>query len=121
MAPWMWIALAAFLVVDAIVAVHIVKQVAARARLAGVDLRTIGRAAECAHAQIGDYLRANWSGDPASLGTALRGVMPVLRHVAREHGLQLDDASLEIVLATSVQKHGLASATQVREALRSAA
>ena len=120
MAPWMWVALAAFLVVDALVAVYIVKQVTARARLAGVDLRTIGRAAECAHAQIGDYLRANWSGDPASLGSALRGVMPVLRHVAREHGLQLDDAALENVLATTVQKHGIASATQVREALRSA-
>jgi hypothetical protein len=119
MAPWMWIALAAFLVLDMIVAVAVVRRVTARARLAGVDLRTVGRAAECAHAQIGDYLRANWSGDPAALGNALRGVMPVLRHVAREHGLVLDDATLEIVLATSVQKHGLATATQVREALKS--
>jgi hypothetical protein len=120
MTPWLWAALAVFLIVDTVIMVIVLRRVTARAGVAGVDLRTVGRAAECAHAQIGDYLRANWSGDPARLSHALRGVMPVLRHVAREHGMTLDDETLKVVLATSVQKHGLATATQVREALEAA-
>ncbi len=60
------------------------------------------------HALVGEYLRANWSGDPGTLGLAVRGLLPQVRNLAERHGPALDDTILRTLVASSIAAHHLA-------------
>ncbi len=73
-----------------------------------------------AHQRIGEYLRANFSGDPAALATTLRGLLPAVREIAARHGQKLDDDLVRIVIASSITAHHLASRAQAEAAIAEA-
>ena len=114
----LWIAIGLFVVLDVVVTILVVRRVRAGIlKVSGLDLSKIGPVTVAFHERIGNYMQANYSGDLGQLPDALRGLLPVLRDVAREQGLPLDDDLIKVALTASVTKHRIASAGQVREAL----
>ncbi len=83
----------------------------------GVSFRDLHATSMEAHERIGEYLRANFSGDPATLGPALRGLLPSVREIAARHGQTLDESLLRTVVASSVAAHHVASRAQAEAAL----
>jgi uncharacterized iron-regulated protein len=84
------------------------------------DLRDVSRSV---HESVGEYMRANYSGDPAQLSEALRGFLPHLREIIRQKGNSLDDDMLRALLVASIAAHRIATraeaATAFDEALHS--
>jgi hypothetical protein len=115
-----WIVL--FVIVDVVVMVLVLRQVL-RSRgigalgVSGVDLGALGRFATALHQEAGRYLQANYSGDPAQLPQALRGLTEIARARATEQGLALDDEVLRKLVEVSATRHKVAKPAEVRAAL----
>jgi len=78
------------------------------------DLRDLSRSV---HERVGEYMRANYSGDPAQLEGALRGLLPHVREIVRGQGKTLDDDVLRALLVASIAAHRAATRHQVEAAL----
>lgn len=119
----LWILL--FVVADAIAVYVVVKRAIAKnggALLAGkLDLGKLARFSKEMHEEIGRYLTANYSGDPARLPQAMSGLMAMARSRAESQGLVLDDSVLRTLLETSAVRHRVAKAGEIRAALERAA
>ena len=112
-----WIALALFVITDVVIIAIMIRRF--RANLLGVAVpgTNLGKIIESAHGLVGEYLRANYSGDPGHLATVLSGLMPRVRELVVSQGVEPRPEVLHALIETSVAKHGIASAKQVREAL----
>jgi len=118
MPSWVWPALAAFIALDLVVTTLILRKVAARGvRLGGVDFSRLRPLADAMHERVGSYLRANYSGQSEQLPQVLDALLPELRAIAREQGMEVDDDTLRAALVVSVSSHGLANPREMREAL----
>jgi len=112
-----WIALALFVVTDIVVIAFVIRRF--RANLLGPTMpgAHMGRIVESAHGMVGEYLRANYSGDPGHLATALASLQPRVRELVESHGVEPRPEVVQALIEVSAAKHGIASARQVREAL----
>lgn len=117
MSQFFWIVLALFVVVDIVVITLVIRRF--RASLLGLILPGGDRNKlfESIHAMVGDYLRANYSGDPQQLSTAISGLLPQLRDMLRSHGVEPRAEVLRALLEISAVKHRIASTKNVRQAL----
>ncbi len=107
---WMWLVAVLALVFMATRAVRVQVKVKP---IRFLDLRATS---EEAHLRIGEYRRANYSGDPAALGHVVRDLLPVVRDIGASHGAELDDDLLRTVIVTSIATHHVASRAQAEAA-----
>ena len=114
MPEWLWIAVVAMFVVDAVVLMLVIRQ---RAKSAGFDLAKLHEMSKLVHERIGEHLRANYSGNVDDLPRALRGLMPVVEQTLRGHGQQWDDTTLRQLVTMSVAGHRFATRKQVEDAM----
>lgn len=68
-----------------------------------------------------EYLRANWSGDPATLSVALGSLLDRFETRVREKRLPVTRAELKPMLARLVLARRLAKSPDVQEALKQVA
>ena len=99
----------AFLVVDVVVLALVFRD---RLRLAAkknpiLDLGKLSEFAKIAHERVGDHMRANWSGDQATLAAAMPGLVEALERAARTEGLDLERKVLLTLARQSLLDHGL--------------
>ncbi|HEY2956291.1 MAG TPA: hypothetical protein VGK89_13720 [Candidatus Eisenbacteria bacterium] len=78
------------------------------------DSRPFARAFD---ARVVEFMRANYSGDPAQLEGALRGLLALAREMARQQPEPLGDDVLQSLVVTAVASHRIAKRGQVRSAL----
>lgn len=113
-----WIALAVFVVTDAVVLAVVLRRMNPALRIpptaGGVDRSQILRSAD---ALVGDHLRVNYSGDPGQLPTALSGLLPQLRDLLRSHGVEPEPQMIRSLIETAAARHRIAPRRQLREAL----
>lgn len=114
MSRMFWIALVLFAVIDVVVIAVMIRRFGA-GLLGGAAPG--GKVLETAHAMVGDYLRANYSGDPAQLPSALAGLMPRLRDLLRDQGVEPKPEVLRALVEISAARHRIASPQELREAL----
>jgi hypothetical protein len=115
--PLFWLALVLFVVVDVVVILVIMRRFSASMlglMLPGGDRNKLF---ESVHAMVGDYLRANYSGDPRQLPGALGGLVPKLRDMLRSNGVEPRPEVVRALIEVSAAKHRIASARELREAL----
>ena len=112
-----WIAVALFVLFDLVVIVLVVRRFRAGLLGPAVPGTNQARILESAHAMVGEYLRANYSGDPGHLAIALGGLLPRLRELVVSHGVEPQREVLLALLEVSAARHRVASARQIREAL----
>ena len=112
-----WIGLALFALADIAVIAFVIQRF--RSGLLGTPIPSAhyGQILTSAHAMVGEYLRANYSGDPGHLPTALSGLLPRIRELVVSHGVEPRPEVVRALIEVSAAKHGFASARQVREAL----
>lgn len=121
---------ALIIAIDIVVTVGVVALLVRRAKIAkgiagpaGSAVTAISHFRELAafakeqHQRIGDYMRANWSGDPAQLPGALEGLLDRLEEEARAKGLGFDRDALKTLVATSLRSHRIARPNDVGNAL----
>lgn len=113
-----WMALVLFVMTDLIVIAVVIRRMSPALRIlsspGGTDRSQLLRSA---HALVGDHLRANYSGDPGQLPTALRGLMPQLRDLLRSHGVEPEPHVVRALLEISAARHRIAPLRQLRDAL----
>ena len=112
-----WIGLALFVLADVVVIGFVIQRF--RSSLLGTSIPGVhhGRMLKAAHAMVGEYLRANYSGDPSHLATALGGLVPRVRELVASHGVEPRPEMVRALIEVSAARQGIASARQVREAL----
>ena len=86
-------------------------------RIVGADFKGLAAFTTAIHPQIGDYVRANWSGVPQQLPAVLRALLDDLERDAKQRGLHVDRPMLKLLLARSLASHGIGNGTDVRHAL----
>jgi hypothetical protein len=95
--------------------------------LVGVRLRDAGEISfrdlrECSTAFnrcIVEYMRANYSGDPAQLEEALRGVLPIAREMVQRQSQHIDEDLLRTLIVTAVAGNRFARRRDVEAAMDS--
>jgi hypothetical protein len=118
----MWMFLAIFLVTDLILVTLVLRRMSPVLQLlqqAGGANRS--QLLKSAHDLVGEYLRANYSGDLAQLPGVLNGLMSKLRDLLRSQGVELDPATLKALVEIAAAKQRVATLQQIREALATVA
>src|SRR6266513_5809873 len=82
-----------------------------------IDLKGMTAFAKDEHGKIGDYLRANFSGQPEQLMTVLEALLEQLDSDAKSRGLTFDRRTLKALLAGSVRGHHVVKPKELDEAL----
>lgn len=118
-------AIVAFVLVDIVVMVIVMRAVLARrgglAGVLGVDLKRIMALSEDMERETEQYLRANWSGDATTLPLALRSLLDTFEARAREKEIAVTRAELKPMLARLVLAKRLAQGRDVQEAMKQVA
>ena len=70
---------------------------------------------------VEEYLRANWSGDPATLSGPLTELLGQFQGRAEARGVIIDRTVLKLALARLVEAKHLAKGAEIREAMRNVA
>ena len=130
MQPW----IIAFVILDLVVTTIVVwrilaKRAAASAEAgaatdAGVsipDIRQLRQFTDAMHPRIGEIVRANWSGDAASLPGVLGLALDEAEREARNRDLRFDRDILKKLVEISLSKHRVARGVELREALKKVA
>jgi hypothetical protein len=86
--------------------------------LFGIDLKRIMALSNEMERETEEYLRANWSGDPMTLSTALTPLLDKFEARVREQALPVSREQLKPMLGRLVLARQLASAHDVQEALK---
>src|SRR5262249_18333510 len=74
--------------------------------IVGMDqLRALEQFAREQHQHIGEYMRANWSGNPDQLPAVITALLNDLERSAREKNLPLQRDLLKAMLASSLRAH----------------
>jgi hypothetical protein len=118
MSPMLWMFIAIFVATDLIIVTLVLRRMAPVLQL----LQLTGGANRSqllkqAHDLVGEYLRANYSGDVAQLPTALSGLMAKLRDLLRSQGVEVDPATLRGLVEIAAAKQRIATLREIREAL----
>ncbi len=89
--------------------------------VSGVDLHDLMEFSKDKQTRIGEYVRANWSGDPAALPGVLETLLGELEHDAQTRGLTLSRDILKSILATSVRQQHLTKGNELKQAMKQVA
>ena len=119
MSPIFWIVLAVFVITDLVVIAWVIRRFRANLFLPTAMDAHPGKVLAEAHEMVGEYLRANYSGDPAHLATALAGLLPRVRALAERDGINPRPEVIRVLIELSAARHGIATAQQIRQALAS--
>jgi len=84
----------------------------------GVNLAHLKAFSDSAHTLIGDYMRANYGGQPESLPGLLSSLLDQLEARAAAEKLPLNREALKMVLLRSLTAEHTVSAREVQAALR---
>ncbi len=114
MPDWIWIAIAATVIIDVVVITLVLRQ---KLGNSGVDFARLAQLTKLIHEAVGEHMRANYSGNVSQLPSALEGLMPVVESVIHHGGHKLDDDTLRLLVVTSVTSHRLAPRTDVQRAM----
>ena len=118
-------AIVAFVVFHLIVSVIVLRAVLSKrgglAAMLGVDLRNIMELSNEMERETEEYLRANWSGDAATLPVVLTSLLNRFEARVREKQLPVTRAELKPMLGRLVLARRLASGNDVNEALKQVA
>ena len=118
-------AIVAFVVFHLIVSVIVLRAVLSKrgglAAMLGVDLRNIMELSNEMERETEEYLRANWSGDAATLPVVLTSLLNRFEARVRERQLPVTRAELKPMLGRLVLARRLASGNEVNEALKQVA
>lgn len=82
----------------------------------GIDLGRLKEVSMLVSERASEYLRANWSGNTDELPNALRGLMPIVAGIVREHGQTVDDRTLELLVKSSIASQRLATRAELDRA-----
>lgn len=82
----------------------------------GIDLERLKEVSMLVSERAGEYLRANWSGNTDELPNALRGLLPIIAGIVRDHGQTVDDRTLEHLVKVSIASQRLATRTELDRA-----
>jgi len=122
MSPIVWVVIAVFVVTDVFVLAWVLRKVmpvVALFRGLGPERRT--QLITDGQRITGEFLRTNYSGDPAQLPAALAQLRPQLRDLIRSYGIEPDPTTLDLLIELSAASQRVATRSQLREALRQAA
>jgi hypothetical protein len=111
------IAVALDIVVTAVIVWLFLARRKAGGALLGMSLGELKRFADSSHALVGEYMRANYSGNPEQLPEVLASLMTRLEDQAKAQGLTLDRDVLRALLQRSAESHRLAKPREVQAAL----
>ena len=118
-------AVVAFVVVDIVVMAFVLRTIAARRgglwTAVGVDLRQVMALSNEMEQETEEFLRANWSGDPASLAPALGVLLDRFEAKARERQIVLSREQLKPMLGRLVLARRLAKGADMNAALKQVA
>jgi hypothetical protein len=89
--------------------------------VSNVNFRELMEFSKDKHARIGEYLRANWSGDPAQLTSLLTTLLAELEHDAQARGMTINRDLLKSILASSVRQHHVARNKDLEQAMKQVA
>ena len=115
-----------FLVFDVIVTLIVLGVVTKRIKLnvnvkvnssGPVDVKSLVEFAKDEHAKIGEYLRANFSGQPEMLPGVLDALIEQLDADAKSRGLCLDRGTLKVLLAGAVRSHKVCRPQELQDAM----
>lgn len=82
-----------------------------------IDVRGLIDFAKDEHGKIGEYLRANFSGQPEMLPGVLEALMLQLDADAKNRGLTFDRKTLKVLLAGAVRSHKVCKPQELQEAM----
>lgn len=118
-------AIVAFVVFDIVVTVIVLRAVLAKrgglSRVLGVDLKALLDLSREMEREAEEYLRANWSGDPATLSGPLASLLDRFEARCRERNVAVSREALKPMLARLVLAKKLASSGEVNEAMKQVA
>jgi hypothetical protein len=113
-----WVVLALFVLTDIIVIAVVIRRMGPAMQILGFSGgANRSQILKSAHAMVGDYLRANYSGDPGQLPTALRGLVPKLRDLLRSQGVEPQPEVVRALVEISAARHRVATLQELRAAL----
>lgn len=125
MNPILLVAIVAFVVIDVVVMLVVVRPILLRraaTSVAGVtSLSDLLQVTKAIQDEAREYLRANWSGDATTLPLALRGLLDTFEARAREQEIPVTRAELKPMLARLVLAKRLAPNRDVQEAMKQVA
>ena len=121
--PWIALLVVLDILVTAGVIVYVFRKRGGFAILgaAKVNLAHLKAFSDSAHALIGEYMRANYSGQAESLPGLLSSLLDQLEARAAAEKLPLNREALKMVLMRSLNTHRTASMREVQTALRQVA
>jgi hypothetical protein len=82
-----------------------------------IDLKGLIQFAKDEHGKIGEYLQANFSGQPGMLPGVLEALMGKLDEDAKNRGLTLDRKTLKVLLAGAVRSHKVVKPAELQSAM----
>lgn len=121
--PWIALMVVLDILVTAGVIVYVFRKRGGFAILgaAKVNLAHLKAFSDSAHALIGEYMRANYSGQAESLPGLLSSLLDQLEARAAAEKLPLNREALKMVLMRSLNTHRTATTREVQTALRQVA
>src|SRR5215467_7081526 len=106
------------LIVVGVITKHIKFNVNLKVNATGpIDLKGLIQFAKDEHGKIGEYLRANFSGQPDMLPGVLEALMGKLDEDAKNRGLTLDRKTLKVLLAGAVRSHKVVKPAELQTAM----
>jgi hypothetical protein len=113
-----WVVLALFVMTDIIIITVVIRRMGPAMQVLGFSGgANRSQLLKSAHTMVGDYLRANYSGDPGQLQAALSGLVPKLRDLLRSQGVEPQPEVVRALVEISAARHRIATLQQLREAL----
>jgi len=82
-----------------------------------IDVKGLIDFAKDEHGKIGEYLRANFSGQPEMLPGVLESLMTKLDEDAKNRGLCFDRKTLKVLLAGAVRSHKVCKPAELQDAM----
>jgi hypothetical protein len=89
--------------------------------VSGLNFRELMEFSKEKHARIGEYLRANWGGDPGQLPSVLTTLLAELEHDAQARGMTINRDLLKSILASSVRQHHVTKGRDLEQAMKQVA
>jgi hypothetical protein len=106
------------LIVVGVITKHIKFNVNLKVNTTGpMDVKGLIQFAKDEHGKIGEYLRANFSGQPEMLPGVLEALMQQLDQDAKNRGLCFDRQTLKVLLAGAVRSHKVCKPQELQDAM----
>ena len=89
--------------------------------VSGVNFKDLMEFSKDKQARIGEYVRANWGGDPMQLPQVLETLLTEMEKDAQARGLTVSRDLLKSILASSLRSQHLAKGNDLEQAMKQVA